>query len=62
MSDNEWEQITASGATIKKKWQQVKQSDFKFQNETKDQLVAEEFYSIFHEIYNYHLFSNIDNL
>ena len=36
MSGNEWEQITTSGATNKKEWQQVKESDFKFQNETKD--------------------------
>ena len=34
---NEWQGMTASDTTNEKKWEQVKQSDFKFQNETKGQ-------------------------
>ena len=38
-SDNEWQRwqrMTASGATNESEWEQVKQSDLKFQNEKKD--------------------------
>ena len=62
-NDYEWQWMTGSRTTNKSEWEQIKQSDFKFQNEIwKANLVPEEFYSIFYAIYKYYKFSNIDNL
>ena len=63
-NDNEWQLTTGSGTTNENKWEQVKQSDFKFQNETKDQSGSWRisFNFLFYAIYNYTIFSNIDNL
>ena len=36
-SDNKWQQMTVSGTTNESDLEQVKQSDFKFQNEIKGQ-------------------------
>ena len=62
-SGNEWQWMTGSRTTNKSEWEEIKQSDFKFQNAIwKANLVPEEFYSIFYAIYNYYIFSIIDNL
>ena len=53
--------MTGKGATNENKWEQIKLSDFKFQNEKEVNLVPQ-FYSIFYAICNYYIFSNRDNL
>ena len=55
--------MTGSRTANKSEWEEIKQSDFKFQNAIwKANLVPEEFYSVFYAIYNYYIFSIIDNL
>ena len=54
--------MTESGTTIENEEEQIKQCDFKIQNEKKAKLVPEELYSIFYAIYNCYIFSNVDNL
>ena len=48
-SDNEWWRMAASDTKNENDWEQ-------------SNLVPEEFYSVFHEIYNCYIFSNTDNL
>ena len=48
-----WKQMRA-----RNEWEQIKLSDFKFQNEKEAKLVN----SIFYGICNYYIFSNKDNL
>ena len=43
-------------------WERVKESDFRFQNKKKANLVFEGFYSIFYAMYNYNILNNIDYL
>ena len=44
-SDNEWHWLIQRVTTNNSGWKQIKQSDFKFKNETKTSLVPESFYS-----------------
>ena len=62
-SDNEWQRVI----TIDNEWQWMAGSGknrviLSFKMKQKANLVPEEFYSIFYAIYNYYIFSNIDNL
>ena len=57
-SDKKWQRV----ATTLSKWEQVKERDFRFQNEINDRPACWTFYSNFHVIHNYYIFSNIDYL
>ena len=62
-SDNEWQRVIKSD----NEWQWMAGSRKKriilsFKMKQKANLVPEKFYSIFYAIYDYYIFSNIDNL
>ena len=58
----EWEHMITSGTTNESEWEQIKESDFRFQNETKGQPGIWRFLFSFYAMYNYNILNNIGYL
>ena len=71
-SDKEWQRViangdvwlwmTGSGTKNQNEWEQIQESEFKFQNEPKGQFGSWRILFSFYAICNYYIFNKIDNL